>query len=252
MNVVVNGLMTNYQKIGNGKTVVFLHGWGDSAKTFEALINILPKKYEILTLDLPGFGGSQLPEQAWGLENYADFVAAWLKKIGVSKVNTIVAHSNGGSIAIKGLSNGKIEADKLVLIASAGVRNKQKARKQLLKIAAKGGKAATFFLPPTAKKRIRGRFYKTIGSDATLLPQLEETFRKVVSEDVQADAAKLKLPTLLIYGDSDKKTPLGHGKLLAGAIVNSQLVPIADAGHFAHQEQPQQIAELIEDFIIEG
>ena len=252
MNVVVDGLMTNYQKTGEGPVILFLHGWGDNAATFEPLINILPNKYQILLLDLPGFGGTQMPGQAWGLDDYASFVAAWLKKIGVGKVNTIVAHSNGGSIAIKGLSTGKIKADKLVLMASAGVRNRQKTRKQLLKAAAKGGKAATFFLPNNTKKKIRGRFYKSIGSDVTLMPQLEETFRKVVSEDVQLDAGKLNLPTLLIYGDSDKKTPLSHGKLLAGAIVNSQLVPVADTGHFVHQEQPQQTAELIEDFIIEG
>jgi pimeloyl-ACP methyl ester carboxylesterase len=252
MNVVVNGLMTNYQKSGEGPIILFLHGWSDNSVTFEPLINILPKKYQILLLDLPGFGGTQVPEQAWGLDDYASFVAAWLKKIGVNRVNTIVAHSNGGSIAIKGLSTGKIKAEKLVLIASAGVRNRQKTRKQLLKAVAKGGKAATFFLPGGTKQRVRRRFYESIGSDATLLPKLEETFRKVVAEDVQADAARLKLPTLLIYGDSDKKTPLGHGKLLAGAIVNSQLVPVADTGHFVHQEQPQQTAELIEDFIIEG
>jgi len=244
--------MTNYQKTGEGKVLLFLHGWGDKGDTFDPLIDIIPRKYEVLTLDLPGFGGTQAPDTAWGLDDYANFIAAWLKKIGVDKVGAIIAHSNGGSIAIKGLSSGKLKAEKLVLIASAGVRDRRQTRKKLLSVAAKSGKAATFFLPSSARNKIKGRFYKSIGSDATLLPQLEETFRKVVGEDVQADAAKLKQHTLLIYGSSDKMTPPSYGELLATAIVNSELVPIAGAGHFVHHEQPHQIAELITDFIVEG
>ena len=98
MNVVVNGLMANYQKVGSGKVVLCLPGWGDTVTTFAKLIEELKEKYTVLALDLPGFGGTQAPSQAWSLEDYADFTADWLKKIKVSKVYAIVGHSYGGVV----------------------------------------------------------------------------------------------------------------------------------------------------------
>src|SRR3990167_1812903 len=121
MNVVVDGLMTNYQKVGSGKTVVCLHGWGDTENTFKELAHFLEKKYTVLTLDLPGFGGSQTPPSAWELNNYVDFIEHWLEKIGISDVYAIVGHSYGGSLAIKGVGSGKLKTKKLILLSAAGV-----------------------------------------------------------------------------------------------------------------------------------
>src|SRR5580692_991804 len=99
MNVVVDGLMTNYQKAGQGKKLVFLHGWGDSSKTFAKLIQQLGPKYEVLSLDLPGFGGTETPGEAWTLDHYADFVADFLAKLGGKDVYGLIGHSFGGAVA---------------------------------------------------------------------------------------------------------------------------------------------------------
>jgi pimeloyl-ACP methyl ester carboxylesterase len=248
MNVVVNGLMTNYQKTGDGPVVLLLHGWGDSLKTFDHLLKYLPTSYQYLMLDLPGFGGTQKPDQAWGLDDYADFVKAWLKKINISKVHAVITHSNGGSIAIQAVGSGKIAPDKLVLLASAGVRNKQKSRKKVLKTAAKGGKAITFFLPGRTKERIRGTFYKSIGSEATLVPGMEETFRKVVREDVQPMAKQITIPTLIIYGKNDESTPPTYGRKFNELISGSDLA-IIDGSHFIHQEQADKVGDLVSTFL---
>lgn len=240
--------MTNYQKIGSGKALIFLHGWGDSSKTFAPLIESLKDDYETLALDLPGFGGTQAPPEAWGIDDYAAFVEAWLAKIGIKNTDAIIAHSNGGAIAIKAISTGKIKTDKLVLMASAGIRDKQKTRKKILKAGAKGGKAMTFFLPGGTKEKIRNRFYKSIGSDAILFSQLEETFRRVVGEDVQPAAEKIAIPTLLIYGDKDKDTPVSYGRIFNRHMRGSQL-EIIESGHFVHQEQPANVAKLVSDFL---
>jgi pimeloyl-ACP methyl ester carboxylesterase len=126
MNVVVNGLMINYQKTGNGKALVFLPGWGDSTQTYLELAARLKQDYEIYLLDLPGFGNSQPPAVAWNLDDYAEFLGAWLKKMDL-KPQAIVGHSYGGAVAITAASKGDI-ANHLVLLASAGIRNKNKAR----------------------------------------------------------------------------------------------------------------------------
>jgi len=249
MNVVVDGLMTNYQKLGSGsKTLLMLHGWGDTAKTYSKLIEELQQDCLILAVDMPGFGGTQPPESAWGLEDYADFINHWLKKINVSKIDAIVGHSYGGSIAIVGLASGTLSASNLVLIASAGIRNKNTARKKVLKAAARVGKLPLYLLPQHKRRAIKAKFYSSIGSDVALLPHMELTFKRMIGHDVRGEAAKVKIPTLIIYGSKDKDTPVGDGHILNRSITGSQL-EILDSGHFIHQEKSQEVARLIKNFL---
>jgi pimeloyl-ACP methyl ester carboxylesterase len=59
MQVIVDGLLTNYYKVGHGPVVLGLHGWGDNSRTFSQLSKNLEERYEFIGLDLPGFGESQ-------------------------------------------------------------------------------------------------------------------------------------------------------------------------------------------------
>jgi pimeloyl-ACP methyl ester carboxylesterase len=249
MNVVVDGLMASYQKTGKGRPLVLLHGWADSAKTFNSLAAYLASNYTLFALDLPGFGGSQAPPKAWTTDDYVDFVAKWLDKVNAKNIVGFIGHSNGGAIAIKGVASGKFTAEKLVLLASAGVRDQKTLKKKMLKAAAKTGKVLTAPLPGQTKKKLRGKFYGAIGSDLTLLPHMEETFKKIVGEDVQADAAKVRIPTLLIYGNIDDSTPPKYGGLLHKAIPDSKLQFLTGVGHFLHQEQPDEVGARILSFL---
>ena len=249
MNVVVNGLMTNYQKTGNGKrTIVMLPGWGDTSKSFAQLADELRSVYTVLAIDLPGFGGTQAPESAWGLEDYAEFVSLWLKKIGVARVYAFVGHSHGGATAIYGIGERILRSDKLILLASAGVRNQKNIQTRLLWAGAKTAKLPLKLLPPASRQKIRAGFYKSAGSDILLLPHMEQTFRKIISQDVQLSAAKIKIPTLLIYGSKDKATPIKYGHILNRSIRGSRL-ELTSAGHFVHQDEASKVASLIKNFL---
>ena len=248
MNIVVNGLLTNYQQLGDGKTVLLLHGWGDTSQTFVGLQKELAKTYQAIALDLPGFGQTQPPELVWGLNDYADFVGAFLTKL-QQKPYAIVAHSNGGAIAIRGLAVGNLQAEKLILLASAGIRSEYKGRKLLLRLAAKGAKALTAPLPKSAQQKLKKGAYKTIGSDLFVAEHLQETFKKVVTDDVQADASRLNIPTLLLYGQNDTATPPRYGELFHKAIQGSRLEVLPAAGHFLHHDQPDEVNKAVQEFL---
>lgn len=250
MNVIVNGLMTNYHRAGHGKQLVLLHGWADSAKTYARLSEILKADYEVLMLDLPGFGGSQAPPQAWGLEQYADFVEAWLKKLNL-KPYAMIGHSYGGAVAIIYASQAP-QISKLILLASAGLRDKNRGRKMIYKLAAKTAKLPLYVLPEPKRRRVKQKLYGSIGSDLMLLPHMEQTYRKMINQDVRAAAGRINLPVLLIYGADDKLTPPSDGRLISQAIKHSQLEIVSGAGHFLHQEQVAEVGSLMADFLKGG
>lgn len=249
MQVIVDKLLTAYDKSGSGPVVLLLHGWGDNRQSFKTLRNELDKSYQVINLDLPGFGQSQAPNEPWNLDNYADFVSRFLKKIQIDTPLAVLGHSNGGAIAIKGLSTGKFKADKLILLASAGMRSGQKLKKSLLKATAKTGRIATFWLPQSQRQKLRQRLYGAAGSDMMVAPQLEETFKLIVQQDIQDDARRLTLPALLIYGSSDTAVPIKSGQRLAKLIPKSQLIELPAAGHFVHQEAPTEVLGYIKDFL---
>ncbi|HEX5447857.1 MAG TPA: alpha/beta hydrolase, partial [Candidatus Saccharimonadales bacterium] len=228
-----------------------LHGWGDSGATFKGLADNLKEHYTLLIPDLPGFGASQMPPSSWGTADYASFIASWLKKINAPKPHAFVAHSFGGAIVVTGLGRGIISSERLVLLASSGIRNRQRKKHGLLRVASKPGKAALYLLPKKKREQARRRLYKSIGSDRLLLPQMDEIFSRIINEDIEQDAKHISIPTLLVYGTEDKGSPPEYGQILNQVIAGSKLELVRDGGHFLHQENPGQLTNLIKDFLNE-
>jgi len=248
MQAIVQGLLTNYTRSGKGKQVLVLPGWADKAANWHGFAAALAKHYDVVVLDLPGFGGSQTPTEAWSLDEYAAFVADFVAKVQL-KPYAIIGHSNGGGIAIRGAANNVLRADKLVLLASAGVRGEQNGRQSALKLATRAGKLLAKPLPGRVQRRLRRKLYEHTGSDMLVAEHMQETFKKIVADDVRADARQLSLPTLLIYGEQDTATPVRYGQLLHQLIDDSTLEIVAGADHFLYLHNTDRVVELVEDFL---
>lgn len=248
MQVVVDSLLTQYERMGKGRPVLVLHGWGDSSAGWQTFVKDLVDSFEVILVDLPGFGGTQLPSVNWGLGDYANFIGSFLKKIRVEPY-AIIGHSNGGSIAIRGLATKVFAADRLVLLDSAGIRTEYVGRKKAIRLVTKTGKLLTKPLPASVRKKLRKKVYDTVGSDMLVMEKLQETFKLVVTDDVQQDAATLKLPTLLVYGEDDLATPVQYGRMFRHLIAGSKLEIVPGAGHFAHLDKPVVVKQYIKDFL---
>ena len=132
MQVVTNSILTHYELSGTGPVLLLLHGWGDRLETFDAITSMLQKTFTVVRLDLPGFGGTEAPQETWGLEQYAGFVSDFMTKLDIPKPRALIGHSNGGAVAITGLAHKTLQADRLILLASAGIRNRHGLRKNFI------------------------------------------------------------------------------------------------------------------------
>src|SRR5581483_4570551 len=177
------------------------------------------------------------------------FVSDFLQKLEVKELYAVLGHSNGGALAIRSIALGDLSPAKLVLIASSGIRTGQALKRLVLKIIAKTGNVFTLWLPERYRQALRKSLYGVAGSDMLVEPKLEETFKITVRQDVQADAAKVNLPTLLIYARDDKAVPLSDGQRYNELIKDSKLEVIDNAGHFVHLDQTEQVLKLIQEFL---
>ena len=230
MQIVVDSLIVNYQTIGKGPAIVFVHGWGDNHKSFLPLAQ------------------QRLPK-AWDLADYATYLAHCLAKIGIKKVNCFVGHSNGGAICVAGLASGVLKANKLVLLASSGIRETNSSKKSSYKVLAKVGKVLSKPLSQRQRQKLRQTFYNRIGSDYLLIPELSETFKQITSHDIRSEAAKITVPTLLLYGSDDMATPPEFGKALQQQISDSKLEVVDGADHFLHHSHALDVAKRLDVFL---
>ncbi len=249
MNLIIDGLDTRVEVSGGGLPILMVHGWKDSLETFDSLEKELKNDYKIIRLDLPGFGGSEVPKEPWGASEYADFISKTLLKLEEPELYAVVAHSMGARIMFNALGRRAVTTEKFIVIAGAGIPQKKGVKHHGFKALAKGGKVISSVLPKSQQEKLRAKLYKAAKSDYLGAGELEDTFKKLVAEDSRRYAPDIHAETLLIYSDNDKQTPPEHGQQFAELIPNAKLVMIGKFGHNIHKEAPEKTLELIEEFL---
>ena len=244
---VINGLLINYYREGEGRPLIFLHGWRSDASVWLPLFpSLTPHPYALYALDLPGFGRSETPRTAYTLHDYAEIIKKFVSLIPnpSSIAPIIVGHSFGARIALKYAAMNPGSLQKLILIGAGGARE---ARVGIKKIIAK---LLRPLFTPRFMQPLRRRLYVMIGADDYLAtPHLQKTFVNILNEDMLPLAKKITVPTLIVWGEHDKMAPLAYGKKLHEAIQGSQLAIIKNTGHFCFHDQPEEFTEILQKFL---
>jgi len=243
---------------GSGTKVLVLHGWGSSSEPWEPLAQLLVKQgFEVIVPDLPGFGGSEPPKEVWGIDDYASFIQSFCTELRIAKCH-VIAHSFGGRVALRLASTEAIGIDRLILCSSAGLRPsdlRSRLKRLVFYVLSKSGKAAarlpllTGFQP--AARRI---LYRGAGEhDYEKAPGvMKDVFIRVVSEDMAGDLPLVGVPTLLIWGENDRLTPIRDGRCMHRLLSGSSLYVIPGTGHNAYRDLPEETAACILKFLKEG
>ena len=250
MNIVVDGYNVNYKITGDGEeTAVVLQGWGTNLGMYDSVADAIRDKYRIIQLDLPGFGASDEPREAWNVDAFADFFLQFMQSLDIKKA-TLIGHSYGGRVIIKlaARENLPFEIDRIVLIDSAGILPKktfiQKVKIRRYKMLKKLlDMELVYKLFPELIDDWRSRQGSADYRAAS--PMMRKCLVMAVNEDLTDLLAKIKQDVLLIWGDKDTATPISDAKLMEEKIPNSGLAVLPGAGHFSFLEQPQRFRSIL-------
>ena len=246
----------SYQKVGEGKPLVILHGWGSSKRVMIPVAHNLAHLRTSYVLDLPGFGDSPEPSRAWSIDDYSDAIQAFIESLYEDKVDVLV-HSFGGRIILKLCARdfGKAHIGKVLITGGAGMKPKRSMNFYIKKYTAKTLKAPFLILPDSLREKalrwLRSTpIWKSLGSSdySKLSGVMRETFVKSVSEYLESSLPGIPHETLLMWGRNDDATPVYQGQRIEKGIKNSALVIIEDAGHYAFLDKPKQFARIAEAF----
>jgi pimeloyl-ACP methyl ester carboxylesterase len=247
----VDGLRTAAVVIGEGLPVVMLHGWGAHLRLLWPLAERLaPLGYRLYVPDLPGFGQSAPPSEAWSVHDYARWVLAYLDHHSLDKVY-LFGHSFGGRLSLVLGADHPERIVKIALADSAGVRPKAAPRGPLRLKTYKGIQRGLRAVGLGAQAdALRDWYTERYGSPNYKAAQgvMRATFVKVVNEDLLPVAARVQPSTLLLWGERDEDTPLWQGQLLAQTIPDAGLVTFPNAGHYSYLDHLAETVRVVDYF----
>lgn len=234
--------------------VAFGHGWDRSHRDFIPVAEALAPLVDAYLFDLPGFGKSERPDDAWGTVEYADYMARHMVDQLGFDLCTWVGHSLGGRIGLRlgRRSGGLIE--RLVIVAGAGIPRQTSKWEQLKR---KRSSAKFQRLKANAKDEAElielERKFGSVDYVHSRETGMRDIFTATVTEDQSADLPRIMMPTTLIYGAEDRDTPPEIGRKIASLVPNASYVEVPFCDHISILDRGRhQIALAIKEGLPKG
>ncbi|MEM1252094.1 MAG: alpha/beta hydrolase [Cyanobacteria bacterium P01_H01_bin.21] len=272
--VALNGVDHYYEWICNGKpghrpTLVFLHGWGGSARYWERTAHVMQDEFDCLLYDLRGFGRSSpapatTPELG-ALESFADDLECLLTTLKLEQV-FINAHSMGASVALYFLNRYPQRVNKAILTCNGSFEYDERAFNAFHTF----GGYVVMFRPawlarvPLAPRFFMARFLKgdipyedkkvflndfLQADTATAMGTLKASVSKHATETMPEAFSALKVPTLIISGQYDRITPAELGRQAASLSNHIKYAEVPDTGHFPMLEDATTYLAMVREFL---
>lgn len=242
MKLKINNVDINYVRYGKSgaKTIVYLHGWGQNIDMMKPIADPFSDEYDILIVDLPGYGLSSEPTYTWTCYDYVDCFKEMFNKLNIEKP-ILIGHSFGGKISL--LYASKYDVEKLVLFGSP-------FRKEIKKESLKLKTLKTLKKVPILNK-LEGFAKRHIGS--TDYRNASDTMRKIlvdtVNLDITEEVKKIKCSTLIVWGTLDEAVPLDRAYELEKLIDDAGLVVYDNCTHYAYLERLNQTINVLWNFL---
>lgn len=236
------GINYNYIKSDSDITIVFLHGWGLSGKSFNKIIGNI-ENFSMLKVDLPGFGGSNNPKEYFDTFEYSYQIFLLLKCLKINKI-VLVGHSFGGRLGILLSSVFGLDVVGCVLTSSAGLNRFSLVK--WLKI-----KKYKFIKKLVDKKILNSKMLQGYGSVdyKNANPVLQKVLIRVVNQDLKSYAKLIGVKTLLVWDKKDEATPFWICRKFHRHICNSKVVVMNKGGHFVAFVNVLKVSNLLKMFV---
>ena len=260
-----NGLQ--YRDTGAGTPVLLIHGIGRSLKDWDEQHELLSAGHRVVSVDLPGFGGSEVPPEGMRLEHLAARVAGLVETLGIAPVH-VVGNSLGGAVAMQLTADRPDLVRSLLLVDSAGFGRGVSPALRLASIPGVGERA----LAPSRKGALRSeramyhdprfatpervahnhRLSQRPGGSEAMLEMLRSVgtpagvrsgWRAALVPRVRATG----LPVFIVWGDKDTVLPFRH--LARGAkALGARTHRFRNTGHGPMIERADEFARLATEF----
>jgi magnesium chelatase accessory protein len=257
------GIRWHVQRMGEGPTLLLLHGTGAATHSWRGLMPILARQFAVIAPDLPGHGftGSP-PAHRLSLPGMATDVNQLLRTLDV-KPEIAVGHSAGAAILARMCLDGKLAPRLLVSLNGAfmpfgGIANQLLSPlTQLLVMnplvprlfawqASTAGAVERLIQNTGSKIDLQGiaLYGKLVRSPAHVAAALQMMANWRL-QPLLHDLPRLQTNLLLVAADNDRSVSPDVARQVREIVQPATIERLRGLGHLAHEEQPQRIADLV-------
>ena len=266
--VELPGASVNYVEIGEGPPVLFIHGISGSWQNWLENLPHFGRERRAIALDLPGFGASPMPSWEIDMPAYGRLLHDFCEKLGIEGA-ALVGNSMGGFIAVEAVTTTPGHFERLVLVSAAGIINTWNPQERAVLTAwawkafgPRYARRSRFIVSrPRARELVFRPFLRYPGRlrEDLLLEQIEsglkqaggfgDALRAVIRHDIRERLAAIEMPTMIVWGQSDRVIPMAAALSYHRRIPHSRLEIFERTGHVPQLERPARFNAVLDDFL---
>lgn len=238
-----------------GEPVVFLHGATDSWRSFERVLPHLPESIRAVALTQRGHGDSSRPATGYGSRDFAADLAAFMDALSL-KTAIVAGHCMGGLVAQRFAFDYPDRTRGLVLAGTLPtMRGKPEVQALWDSVVSKledpvDRNFVVEFQESTLAQSVPAAFFETVIHESLKVPARvwKAVFAGLLQEDFSSELDRIRVPTLIVWGEQDAFCSRQDQDTLRRALVNSKLIVYSETGHALHWEEPEHFANDLVDF----
>ena len=249
-----NGERLHYREEGSGPAILFIHSMGADSTMWRDQFAALADRYRCIAFDCRGHGASSYNAR-FAVAGVAADLQAGLDALGVEACH-LVGLAMGVPIAVclAARSPGAVRSATLV-DGFVDMREAGGARIPEWSAAIRSAPMAEFArryvdsrLTDSASRRAREDLAAAI---ARVPPQAYIDVMTAIFDGIAftEEAAAVRAPALVIWGEEDEVTPLAHSRQIADTVPDARLETIPGAGHIANLDKPEAFNRLLAGFL---
>jgi magnesium chelatase accessory protein len=259
--VSAGGMSWHVQEMGDGPKLLLLHGTGAATHSFRDVAPQLAQHFHLLAPDLPGHGFTDMPSSSGlSLAGMARLVGSLLAKTGFDP-DIAVGHSAGAAILVEMALSGAIRPKVIIAINGALLPIRGATLfSPLAKLLFLNPLAPRLFAWRALSHDATRRLLEGTGSaiDARGIELYQRLFRKPGHvagtlgmmanwdlEGLQRRIAGISVPLVLVSAANDKAVSPRDAATIAARVPVARAMPLDGGGHLVHEEEPEQVAELV-------
>lgn len=257
--VGVMGLKVAYQRVGDGPPLVLLHGGPSDSRQWRRQLADLSDEFTVVAWDMPGCGQSSDPPPEWRTRDYVDCLADFIQVLNLERPH-VLGLSFGSGLALE-LYRWHRSIVRTLILASAYAGwagslppdvVEQRRQGMLKRIELPADQWAREWVPTLLTESAPAEVVDELTS--ILVDFHPEGQRALISSgwtdhDAREILSQIEVPTLLLYGDRDARSPLDVAYDMHASIPGSTLVVMQGVGHESDMEAPDQFNAEVRRFL---
>jgi len=257
LQVEIDGISIAYERSGDGPPIVLLHGFTHDSRVWRRQVEALSAGFTVVAWDAPGAGQSGDPPPTFGIGDWAQCLAGLLASIGVARAH-VVGLSWGGLLAQEFYRRYPASIISLTLADTyagwKGSLGEEVAEERLAACLRDSSLPPGEFVPrylpgmfsPAVVPQVRSELAEITAGFHPLGFGLMA--RALAETDTRDLLPQIRVPTLLIWGDADVRSPLEVGEQMCAAIPVARLAVIPNTGHVSNMEAADGFNHLVQEF----